>query len=155
MSVLIFLDGVIRKNADKSPIFEGLNLYRGMNEVNRVIILTDDKEKSDIWFKQHTLNAKLDDIVGPSKIISDTPHLQQVLDAQAKGKVELVVTSDSDLAVLLLERGIPTMVFLHPRYVRPEFRPDAREGVDSWNNILEELDKQQGLYSEDPRVEDN
>lgn len=152
MSVLIFLDGVLRKSFDKSPIFEGLNMYKGMNEVNRVVILTDDKEKADIWFKKNTINAKLDDIVGPSPIASDNPELQQVLDCQAKGKIDFVVTSNSDLAKDLLERGITTIVFLNPRYTRPEFRPDAREGVKSWEKIIEELDRQQGLYVDDPRV---
>lgn len=154
MSVLIFLDGVLRKTGDKSPMFEGLNLYKGLNEVNRVVILAEDKEKADLWFKANTLNAKLDDIIGPSKIVSDNPKLQQVLDCQAKGKIDFVVTDDSDLARDLLERGIMTMVFLSPRYSRPEFRPDAREGVKSWDKITEELDRQQGLYLEDPRVEE-
>lgn len=154
MSVLMFLDGVLRKNKDKSPIFEGLNLYRGMNEVNRVIILAEDKEKADVWFKQNTLNAKLDDIIGPSTLLSDEPQLQQVIDCQVQGKVELVVTADSDLAVKLLERGIPTLVFIHPKYTRPEFRPDAREGVRSWEAITAELDKQQGLMLEDARLFD-
>ena len=153
MSVLIFLDGVLRKHTDKSPIFEGLNLYKGMNEVNRVVVLTEDKEKAEVWFKSNTLNAKLDDIVGPSTIVSDNPRLQQVLDNQSKGKVELVVTDDSDLAKDLLELGITTLVFISPKYSRPEFRPDAKEGVKSWLNIIDELDRQQGLYSEDPRTE--
>ena len=154
MSILIFMDGVLRKTTDKSPMFEGLNMYRGLNEVNRVVILADDKERADIWFKSNTINAKLDDIVGPSKLVSDNPKLQQVLDAQAKGKIDFVVTDDSDLARDLLERGIMTMVFLSPRYARPEFRPDAREGVKSWEKITEELDRQQGLYMEDARVEE-
>ena len=124
-----------------------------MNEVNRVVVLTEDKEKAEVWFKSNTLNAKLDDIVGPSTIVSDNPRLQQVLDNQSKGKVELVVTDDSDLAKDLLELGITTLVFISPKYSRPEFRPDAKEGVKSWLNIIDELDRQQGLYSEDPRTE--
>ena len=124
-----------------------------MNEVNRVVVLTEDKEKAEVWFKSNTLNAKLDDIVGPSTIVSDNPRLQQVLDNQSKGKVELVVTDDSNLAKDLLEIGITTLVFISPKYSRPEFRPDAREGVKSWTNIIDELDRQQGLYSEDPRTE--
>jgi hypothetical protein len=155
MPVLIFLDGVIRKKTDKSPIFEGLNLYKGMNGVNRVVVLCDDKEKAEMWFKAHTLNAKLDDLVGPSTVVSDYPKLQQVLDCYSKGKIDLVVTDDADLTKQLLERGITTLVFLSPRYSRPEFRPDAREGVRSWTDITTELDRQQGLYMEDPRVEED
>ena len=154
MSVLIFMDGVLRKPFDKSPLFEGLNLYKGLNEVNRVVVLADDKEKADVWFKKNTVNAKLDDIVGPSRVVSDNPKLQQVLDCQSKGKIDFVITDDSDLARDLLERGIMTMVFLSPRYARPEFRPDAREGVKSWDKITEELDRQQGLFLEDSRVEE-
>jgi hypothetical protein len=153
MSVLIFLDGVLRKPHDKSPIFEGLNLYKGMNEVNRVLVLVDDQEKAEAWFKANTLNAKLDDIMGPSKIKSDNPKLQQVLDCQSKGKIDLVVTEDSELAKDLLERGFTTLVFISARYSRPEFRPDAREGIKSWTEIINELDRQQELYTEDPRTE--
>jgi hypothetical protein len=154
MSVLIFLDGVLRKTHDKSPIFEGLNLYKGLNEVNRVLVLVDDQEKAELWFKANTLNAKLDDIMGPSKIKSDNPKLQQVLDCQSKGKIDLVVTEDSDLAKDLLERGFTTLIFISPKYSRPEFRPDSRSGIRSWTQILGELDRQKELYNEDVRLQE-
>ena len=64
----------------------------------------------------------------------------------------MVVTADLDLATKLLQEGLDTLVFLHPTYLRPEFRPDGRQGVRSWAAIEAEMDKQIEMIKEDPRV---
>ena len=154
MSVLVFLDGVIRRRADHSIIMDGAAIYKSFNENYRVLIVTDDKEKTDIWLKTNNLAKKIDDIVE----IEDTPlgdaEFYTVERERAKGKIDFVVTEDADLTKRLIEVGIPVLVFLNPRYTRPEFRPDTRSGIKSWELITEELDKQQGLYLDDNRLDD-
>lgn len=155
MSVIVFLDGVIRKNKDQSIIMEGASLYKSLNETNRVIILADDKERADVWLKLHNLAKKTDDIVEVVDSPLDNPVLLTIEMLRSKGKIDYVVTEDTELTVKLLERGINVLVFLNPRYTRPEFRPDSRGGVRSWADITTELDKQQGLYDEDKRLRED
>jgi hypothetical protein len=152
MAVIIFVDGVMRKPRDQSIIIEGTALYKSLNEIQRVLLIAEDKEKTDIWLKMNNLAKKIDDIVPLSKTVVSNKALDTVLSIRSKGKVDFVVTEDSDLAKLLLEQGIPVLVFLNPRYARPEFRPDGRAGKKSWDEITNELDKQQGLYNEDRRI---
>jgi rRNA-processing protein FCF1 len=154
MSVVIFLDGVMRKHKDMSLIIEGSALYKTLNETNRVIIVAEDREKADIWLKTNNLAKKIDDIFEHIDTVSDNIRLATIESLRSRGKIDYVVTEDIDLARSLIEVGIPVLVFLNPRYTRPEFRPDAREGVKSWELITDELDRQQGLYVDDKRVTD-
>ena len=153
MSVLIFVDGIIRKERDQSVIVDGVNLYRSLNETNRVLLLAKDRERTDIWLKTNNMAKKLDDIIGYVDNPIDDARYLTVESLRSKGKIDFVVTDDTELALRFLEVSIPVLMFLNPKYTRPEFRPDAREGVKSWSKITEELDKQQGLYLEDPRTE--
>jgi rRNA-processing protein FCF1 len=152
MSVLIFLDGVIRKPKDQSIILAGSAIYKSFNENYRVILIADNKERADIWLKSNNLAKKMDDIFQIVDTPLDDPKLLTVEVLRSKGMIDFVVTEDPELAKKLLEVGIPVLMFLNPRYTRPEFRPDSPEGVRSWASITEELDKQQGLYIEDRRL---
>ena len=155
MSVLVFVDGVIRRPADHSIILDGSAIYKSFNENYRVLLITDDKEKTDIWLKKQNLAKKIDDIVQ----IEDSPlgdnAFRTVERERSKGKIDFVMTDDVELTRKLIEAGIPTLVFLNPRYTRPEFRPDTRTGVKSWEAITDELDKQQEIYREDVRLSED
>ena len=155
MSVLVFVDGVIRRPADHSIILDGSAIYKSFNENYRVLLITDDKEKTDIWLKKQNLAKKIDDIVQ----IEDSPlgdnAFRTVERERSKGKIDFVMTDDVELTRKLIEAGIPTLVFLNPRYTRPEFRPDTRTGVKSWEAITDEMDKQQEIYREDARLSED
>jgi hypothetical protein len=155
MSVVVFVDGIMRRERDQSIIMEGVALYKSLNETNRVILVCEDAERTDIWLKTNNLAKKLDDIIGIVDTPLDRPKLLTVETIRSKGKIDYVVTEDTELARQLIEVGIPVLVFLNPRYTRPEFRPDGREGRKSWTDINNELDRQQGLYDDDARLEDN
>jgi rRNA-processing protein FCF1 len=152
MSVLMFVDGVIRKERDLSIILDGSALYKSLNENYRVILLTDDKEKTSVWLKTNNLAKNMDDLWEVEDSLLGDSELRAIETIRSKGKIDFVVTNNLDLAKSLIEVGILVMMFLHPQYVRPEFRPDGRSGVKSWQAITEELDIQQGLYDEDKRL---
>ena len=146
------MDGVIRKPRDLSVIMDGAAIFKSFNENYRVILITDDKEKTDVWLKSNNLAKKIDDIVQIVDTPLDNPRLLTVEVQRSKGKIDFVVTDDPELSKDLIEIGIPVLVFLNPRYTRPEFRPDTRVGVRSWEQITDELDKQQGIFIEDKRL---
>lgn len=154
MSVVMFVDNVIRKTKDQSLIIEGVALFRSLNETNRVILLTDNRERTDIWLKTNNLAKKLDDIIEIAPTELGDPEIRQIDQIRSNGKIEFVVTADVIIAGKLLEVGTPVLVFLNPKYARPEFRPGSREGIRSWATITEELDKQQKLYDTDQRAKE-
>ena len=147
----MFVDDVLRSSTG-SPIYQGLALYRMFNEDVRVILLTDDRDKTHRWLLEHRINT-FDDLVDRNVpgILND-PDLEQVKYCRSQGKVELVVTGNVELSKKLLEIGLDTLLFLHPTYLRPEFRPDGRQGMKAWADIEEEIDKQIEKIKEDPRV---
>ena len=147
----MFVDDVLRSSTG-SPIYQGLALYRMFNEDVRVILLTDDRDKTHRWLLEHRINT-FDDLVDRNVpgILNDT-DLEQVKYCRSQGKVELVVTGNVELSKKLLEIGLDTLLFLHPTYLRPEFRPDGRQGMKAWADIEEEIDKQIEMIKEDPRV---
>ena len=57
----MFVEGVLRSQKG-GPIYQGLALYKLLNENNKVILLCENKTKDDIWLRQHKIN-KLDDLV--------------------------------------------------------------------------------------------
>ena len=147
----MFVDGVLRSESG-SPIYQGLALYRMFNEDVRVILLTDEREKTNRWLLEHKIN-KFDDLIDRNVPgVLEDPDIEQVKYVRSQGKVELVVTSDTELAKKLLEIGLDTLLFLHPTYLRPEFRPDGRQGMKAWADIENEIDKQIEMIKEDPRV---
>ncbi len=153
MAFLMFVEGVLR-TPKGGPIYQGLALYKLLNENNKVILLCDNKTKDDIWLRQHKIN-KLDDLIGTDiPGITDFPSWRQVEYVRAQGPVEMVICSDPVLGKRLLEAGITTLMFLQPSYITEGFRPDSKVGVKSWSAIVDEIVKQQEQFTEDPRVQE-
>jgi hypothetical protein len=150
VTMVFFLDGVFR-NTLNSPIYEGIALYKALKEDNKIVILCDKKDEGERWLRENNI-IKFDDIITAEFPGGSNKKLRQVEYVRSQGPITFVVTDDTELAKDLLEQGIFTILFLHPRYLRPEFRPDGRQGIRSWKSIEDELDMQSELYSQDPRV---
>jgi len=147
----MFLDGVLRSE-NKTPIYEGVSLYKALNVNGLVTLACEDQEEAKRWCKEH----KLTDIDG---FISDKTvgeyedkDFRKIQHQQASGPLHLIVTADMDLAVKCLENGIKTLLWLHPVYLSAKFRPDGREGRKSWDAVVGELDRQVQLMLEDDRL---
>ena len=151
MAIVMFVDGVLRTEAG-APIYQGLALYKMFNEDVRVVLLCEDKFKTNRWLLQHKIN-KMDDLIGRDVpgVLND-PEFEQIKYVRSQGVVDLVVTANIDLAKQLLAEGIDSLLFLHPSYFKAEYRPDARTGKRKWADIEEEIDRQIEMIKEDPRV---
>jgi hypothetical protein len=122
-----------------------------MKDSKKVTLLVKDKVEAERWLKNSGI-SKFEEIMDYSYItLGENNNLRLVEYCRSQGKVELVITADIELAKYLLEQGIHTLMFLHPTYIRPEFRPDGR-GRKDWDAVVEELDRQQELYADDKRV---
>lgn len=152
MAIAMFVDDVLRKGIGGGPIYQGLALFRMFNQDIRVILLCEEKNRTNRWLLEHNI-SKIDDLVDYTVPgIHANPDLDLVKYVRSQGKLDLVVTGNVELSKELLEQGIDTLLFLHPTYLRPEFRPDSRQGVKSWAAIEQELEKQANMIREDPRV---
>jgi len=147
----MFLDGVLRSDT-KTPIYEGVSLYKALNVNGLVSLACDDQEEANRWCKEH----KLVDIDGfiSNKTVGEyeDKDFRKIQHQQASGPLHMVVTADMDLAIKCLENGIKTLLWLHPVYLNAKFRPDGREGRKSWDAVVNELDRQVQLMLEDDRL---
>lgn len=151
MAIVMFVDGVLRTDSG-APIYQGLALYKMFNEDMRVVLLCEDKPKTDRWLLQHKI-VTLDDLVGRDVpgVLND-PEFEQVKYLRSQGPVDIVITSNIDLSKKLLEEGIDSLLFLHPSYFKAEYRPDAPTGKRRWAEIEGEIDRQIEMLKEDPRA---
>jgi hypothetical protein len=147
----MFLDGVLRSE-NKTPIFEGVSLYKALNVNGLVTIACDDQEEANRWCKEHKL-VDIDGFISNKTVgeYEDKDFLK-IQHQQASGPLHLIVTADMDLAVKCLENGIKTLLWLHPVYLSAKFRPDGRDGRKSWDAVVSELDRQVKLMLEDDRL---
>ena len=152
MNVLIFFDGVM-SHRFAAPIVQGVALFRSLQTHRRTVILCKEREKTEKWLRDNNI-LKIDDLVSAEEI-GVSKDLELIEYCRSKGKIDVVVTSDITLSTKLLEAGIPTLLFLDPKYTRPEFRPDAPKGVKSWEELQTEKDRQEELYREDPRANED
>lgn len=148
--ILIFLDDVMRSHS-KAPIYEGRDLYLALQPSKKVAVLCEDKDEAARWMKMSNY-GEIAEMFDYSYITAvEDKDMALVQYCRSQGKIELVVTANVELSERLLAEGLHVLLFLHPIYMRPEFRPDGR-GRRAWDAITTELDKQQLLYSEDNRV---
>ena len=154
MATLMFIDNVLRSQVTNAPISQGLKLYRTLKDRdNRVLLLCTDKAKDDRWLKENKINL-VDDLVGRDiPLPGENPEFRQVEHCRANWSIDMVITADPELATLLLQAGITTLMFLHPVYITEKFRPDSRQGVKPWAEITKEIIKQQESFVEDHRIQ--
>lgn len=151
MSIIVFMDGVLRTET-RVPIFEGIYLYKSLNENTTITLACDDAEEAQRWCKEH----KLKDVDGfiSNKSVGDYENKSwlKIQSQMAAGPIYMVVTADIDLAKTCLENGVKVFLFIHPIYLSAKFRPDGRSGRKSWDALVGELDKQLELKVEDKRL---
>lgn len=151
MAILLYVDGVLR-NTRRVPIRESLVLYRTLKETQKVFIACKDRAECETWLRQHNLKA-FDDLISDNvPVSSEILAVSQAEYVRSQGKLDMVITGDTLAAKELLERGFRTLLLLDPEYIDPSSRPDTKDGRKAWAEIQAELDKQQEMYAEDPRI---
>lgn len=142
----------MRSATSKVPIFEGISLYKALNVNGIVSLACEDQEEAARWCKEHKL-TDVDSFIS-NKTVGEYPDkdLLKVRHQQSSTPIHLVITADVELAKVLMENGVKTLLFLHPIYLNAKFRPDGRDGRKSWGELVAELDRQVDLMKDDPRL---
>jgi hypothetical protein len=154
MNIVMSLDGVIRAdNGDLIP--PGLILYRGFHSLGRVILLTElDRVRAEAWCVLHNL-ADYDELIDQTVVIDpDEPlRLRQLHVARSRAPIDFYLDSDPTWVAKAFEMGITSVLFSHPSYARPEFRPDAPKGIRPWDELVAERTRQQAMIAADKRLQ--
>lgn len=151
MALVMYVDGVL-KHRNGSPIRENVALYRALKEVYKIFLICDDIPKTDRWLKENKIKY-VDELIDENvPEFSTNLKVSQAEYIRSHGKIELIFTADADVAEELLARGFRTLFVLDPYYLDPISRPDSSAGRKTWDQIKAEIDRQQELFLEDPRV---
>lgn len=153
MNIVLSVDGVLR-SATGELIVDGLILYRALKNIGRVVLLTEeDRQMIEVWLMQHNLSDYDDLIDETASVDPDEPlRFRQLSVARNKGVVSMYVDANPSYVAEGLRRGMTSILFNCPEYVRPEYQPDRVKGVRPWDEIVAERNRQQALKAADVRL---
>jgi hypothetical protein len=140
MSILIQVEGVLTNQVGQ-PIPVGEQVYRSLVHANRIVLSTN-KYKADAeryvalrsltdWANLRTAEAVLPGV--------DTYRRHIELERQM-GSLDLVVSADPAMVEHCFKESVPAMLFAHPVYMVPEFRPDSEFSLRPWNDMVNEIE---------------
>jgi hypothetical protein len=156
--VAIVVEGILRMPNDSSSIIPGLLLYKSLVKDHRVSLILDSaaKEKIQYWLLMNSLTDHIREIYWEETDPEDAVdrRIAQVGRLRQDGPLSMVFESNTSVAAALLEKGIPSFLYLHPQYTQPEFRPDADVSVTPWSQVLAEQRRQREARATDARLKD-
>lgn len=153
MNTVLSLDSVLRSDTGEL-ILTGIPVYRAFKAVGRVTLLTSMPQQSaEVWCMVHKLN-NYDDLIDNSVALDFEEELKfrQLSVARTKGSIDLYVDGDPGVVAEAMRRGIPSLLFSTPQYIRPEFRPDAPKKIRRWDDLIAERNRQQAMIAVDARA---
>lgn len=148
MTYVLTLHGVLQQ-PNGAPNPQGLSLYRALASVGRLVVLGGLDRAKDEWFlATHDLRDHVNFV--PESIEKHPTELgrrrAQIGTLRAQGShIELVVEPDPEIVAALHEDGLPTLLYLHPRFTQPAFRPDYKSEATPWNQLVQTVNYQEAL----------
>jgi hypothetical protein len=150
--VAIVLDGVMRKNDQESLNGPGMLLYRALEGYTRVSILAaGDPARVEHFLKINRISefSQVEYTRESDGISRVARRLAQINRLRRVGHVDFVIEPDPEIAAELVAHGIPALLFAHPQFAIPTWRPDFTGGSRPWDNLVGELDRQLELRAEE------
>jgi hypothetical protein len=135
-TALVSLEGVLMTEVG-DPIPDGIRLYRVIAEHYRTVITSDmSQAKTEHWLRSNMIFGYAE--VYDQRYFFEGQALRhrQIDYAQGQGKVELFVDADADYCAYALSKGIPSLMFAHPKFTRTK-RP-----VKQWDALSDEVERQ-------------
>lgn len=156
-TAVIQIEGVLRKPVTGAVIDSGRRLYQGLASTYRIVLVSegDDRQYLGHWLGMEGF-TKHDHIVYSEDW--RTRHKERWVATAGTLKttfgydVDLCVVPDPHDAAVLIEHGYNTMCFVQAAYALPEWRPDHRQGVQPWLDLVGEVQRQQSLRADDKRM---
>lgn len=155
-TVAIVLEGVLRREVGEGTIGQGVRLYAGLMETYKVALITDNDDVDQVkhWLRVNGL-SKHAYLIPPALKDPEDPAERRMAQIsrlrQAGCTVELLIEPNPLIAAHVMKQGIAVLNYLHPSYANPRFRPDFREEVTPWSELVVEVERQRALREEDQR----
>lgn len=150
------LDGVLRRLSDMNALNNnGLTLFEGLKPWGRVTFLLDgypsDRDLAEHFLKLNRITGHVGlDVSVPSDGIDTVARrLAQINRLRRNGSINFVVEPDPQVAAALLAAGVPTLLYLHPQYTVPSWRPDHNGSLRRWDDLVSETDRQVTLRADE------
>lgn len=154
---VIVLDGVLSHGRTGALNTQGMHLYASLASTGRLAILCgQDYEKADYFLKsnglkQHAYLIPEDPMDAPDDA---GRRMGQIGKLRAQScNVEFVVEPNPAVAARLFDSGIPTLLYLHPLYSNPAFRPDYENKAKPWDDLVNHVDYQTDLRANTPEFD--
>jgi hypothetical protein len=143
---VITLDGVLRNPHTQAVNLQGIRLYRALASTGRLAVLCGPDEARDKHFLAQNGLTEHAYLVPESLDAAPTNSGRRMAQItylrRMQCHIECVVEPDPDVAAELLSNGVAVLVYLHPVYTQPSFRPDYKNEATPWNNLVQEVDYQ-------------
>lgn len=155
--VVVAAEGVICRrdgqNAFRAnqPIGPGMDLIASFNGIYNIAVVTaeDDPKVVQRWLTDHGLRQHYSYLVERKVTMPEEPaqrFLAQCRLLRSQGfAIGMVVVSDPAMAAAAHAEGYTCLLFTHPQYARPEWRPDDDRGMRAWADIEEDMATQARL----------
>lgn len=154
-TVVLVLDGVLRREGTNAVNLQGLRLYHALASTGRLAILCGEDVEMAEWFLRSNGLSEHAYLIGEDKRYASSVSGRreyQLSQLRAQGAhVEFVVEPNPDVAAYLFSIGVPVLVYLHPQYSQPSFRPDYGRTATPWDSLQAEIDYQIAMRVKDTR----
>lgn len=150
------VDGVARRMNDMaSNNPNGLALLTTLIPIGRVTLLADGYDRDRLVLEHFLKFHRITGYVGIDvSVLSDGAstvdrRLAQLNRMRRNGPVDFFVEPDPKIAAALIAQGVPTLLYLHPQYTVPSWRPDYGGTPRRWDDLLAETERQVSLRAEE------
>jgi len=153
---VVTMDGIIRDPVHDTLITSGRDLAVALSADYRVVFLadTDDRDLWDLWLARHDFTEHAFVVERRPEDPEDASirRVRQIERLRGQGaSVELFIDSDPGVIATVMRLGVPCLLYVHPQYARPEFRPDYQAEIRPWDTLVMELNRTKELRAADPR----
>ena len=149
------LDGVLRRISDGQAMDpKGRLLFEGMKDYGRVTFLTDGFSRDRAAIEYFLMMNRITDYVDIDiSVLSDgadtvARRLTQLNRLRRNGPVDHIVEPDPQAAAALLAEGVAVLLYLHPQFTVPSWRPDYIRDR-RWDVLVAETERQETLRAEE------
>lgn len=135
-TALIALEGVLRTETG-DPIPEGIKLYRLLVDNYRVVITSDlSADLTEHWLRSNLIIGYADIYDSSMAYEGQELRSRQLSVAMNYGIVSLFIDPDADFCAEALSKGITTILFAAPKFVR------RSRTVRKWDDMIQEVERQ-------------
>ena len=153
-TVVIVIDGVLRKVIGNDPIPDGLILFSALASKFSVVLLSA-KDGDVAWLAEQGVQYDMMlsyDMVSATEGMSHANRVD-TLRFEYGYDIALVVEPDPEQGANLFDAGYTVLGFMHPSYSHPSWRPGYEGEMQGWADLAESVKQDRLLRVKDQRTD--